>query len=225
MKRGGFVLLSWLVSYFCHGYDEIKLMAYDIPAILQADKHGEYDLIIEQVNKLQGQKWRYTIAPPARVDKMFENKLIDCILPYDKAFYFDKTAINSAPLNIAKARIYSLSNEAMSLSSLKGKIIGARTGMLYGPEFDALNLNVSYVGSIEQNIEKLLSQRIEAFVAWSPDIEAALLKKGLTLIRSEPFVIHHEAFLCHDTPISRTFIATFNNGLEKIKSAKSSPLK
>lgn len=216
MKGVLFILISSVFTIFCRASDEIKLMAYDIPAILQADKQGEYDLIIEQVNKLQQQKWRYAIAPPARVDSMFESNLIDCILPYDKAFYPGTKVINSAPLNIAKARIYSLSTESMSLNALKGKKVGARIGMLYGPEFDALKLDIKYVNSVEQNVEKLLSQRIDAFVAWSPDVEAVLLKKGLTLISSEPFVVHNEAFLCHDTPVSRAFIILFNEGIDKL---------
>ncbi|GHE84861.1 transporter substrate-binding domain-containing protein [Thalassotalea profundi] len=218
MKGGFFTLLIGMISFFCYSSEQIKLMAYDIPAILQADKQGEYDLVIEQVRQLQQEKWFYTVAPPARVDKMFEQKVVDCILPFDKAFHPNKNTINSVPLNIAKARIYSISGQFESLNALVGKKVGARTGMLYGPEFDSLNLDVKLVGHIDQNIEKLLSQRIDAFVAWSPDIDAALNKKGLTFIRSDAFIVHNEAFLCHDTPIARSFIETFNKGMSQIKS-------
>ncbi|XQW86108.1 hypothetical protein ACOYR1_05055 [Thalassotalea piscium] len=220
MKVICFVVVSWVTSFFSQAQDEIKLMAYDIPAVLQKDKQGKYDLIIEQVRIIQKQQWHYSLAPPPRVDKMFEEKMIDCILPFDKAFYSDPTVINSAPLNIAKARIYSLNNKIMSLISLKNKRVGARKGMLYGPEFDALNLNVSYVGHVNQNIEKLLSERIDAFVAWSPDVEAILLKKGLTLMRSEPFIVHNEAFLCHDSKKTRAFISLFNQGLRQLMSTE-----
>lgn len=85
--------------------------------------------------------------------------------------------------------------------------------MLYGPEFEALKLNVELVSRIEQNIEKLLSGRIDAFLAWAPDIDAVLTKKNIQLVRGKSFVIHNDAFLCHDTPKTRQFIVEFNRGI------------
>lgn len=220
MHKLFFVLMLGGISSICNASDEIKLMAYDIPSILQKDKQGEYDLLIAKVKALKKQNWKYEIAPPGRVDQMFESKLIDCILPYDKAFYYNKNTLNSAPLNKATARIYTLDKKLVKLSDLKGKRVGARTGMIYGPLFNAANLDLHYVSRIEQNIDKLLSKRIDAFVAWSPDVEAILQSKKVSLIRSEPFIIHNEAFLCHDTAKARVFIKVFNDGLAKAQSEK-----
>lgn len=221
IKAFNFLLINILISFNADASIEIKLLAYDIPSILQQDKQGEYDQLFKRVNAELKQNWTYNIAPPARVDKMFESKRVDCIIPFEKSFHPLKETINSLPLNIAEARIYSLSEEATSISWLKGKTVGARTGMLYGAEFDNIKKDkktyISLVGKVEQNVEKLLSKRIDAFVAWSPDVERAVTEKKITLSRSKPFLTHNDAFLCHDTPKSRAFIALFNRGLNKVK--------
>jgi len=191
-------------------------MAYDIPDVLQSDKQGMYDLLIEKAANNQQQRWDYTIAPPARVDEMFNQNVVDCIIPYDKSFHLNKQTINTLPLFVATARIYSRHQVIQQLQDLKGLSVGARKGMLYGPEFDQLNLNVNYVTRIGQNIDKLVSDRIDAFVAWSPDAEAAMQKKEVAFYRSEPFVAHNDAFLCHDTPKARAFVEQFNQGLKNI---------
>ncbi len=191
-------------------------MAYDIPDVLQSNKQGMYDKLIAKAASNQQQPWDYTIAPPARVDEMFNQKLVDCIIPFDTAFHQNKQTINTLPLYVATARIYSRRQIIQQLQDLKGLRVGARKGMLYGPEFDKLKLNVNYVTRIEQNIDMLSADRIDAFVAWSPDAEAAMNKKAVTFLRSEPFIAHNDAFLCHDTPKTRAFVAQFNQGLKSI---------
>jgi len=199
--------------------ETLDIVVYDIPAILQLDKQGQYDQIISAVQRQQNEQWNYTVAPPGRVDKLFDLNKADCIFPFDKRFHKNSNTVNSLPVHVAQAYIYSLPHlpPIKSLTELKGKRIGARTGMLYGPEFDKLNLDIKYVTQIEQNIDKLLSGRIDAFVAWAPDSIAAFKRKNITPTSdTRPFITHNDAFLCHDTPKSRAFINSFNKALRKI---------
>lgn len=200
-----------------HAFEEIKLLAYDIPSILQSDKKGEYDKLISKAAALENTSWHYNVAPPSRVDKMFEEKLVDCIIPYDKVFHINKNTVNTTALGVATASIFSVEKKYASLSELAHLKVGARIGMLYGAEFDKSNLTVEYVARIEQNINKLLSNRINAFVAWSPDVDAVLKTKNIKLQRSNPFVVHNDAFLCHNTDKARKFIKLFNSGMIKAK--------
>ncbi len=211
----------WLLSLiflaeFSHAFSNIKIASYDIPAIIQADGKGEYDKIFQQVNGITDSKLQYQVLPPARVDIMFNSKQIDCILPFDKKFHEDANTINSMPFSIAQAYIYSAKGtQALTLNQLKNKKVGARLGMLYGPEFDDAQLNVEYVSYIEQNIDKLNAGRIDAFVAWAPDSIQAFKNKSIgNLPHTKSFIRHNDAFLCHDTIAARKFIKTFNRGLK-----------
>jgi len=198
----------------------IKLLAYNIPSIIEINGEGKYDLLFKQVKLSAQQSWHYQVMPPARADKMFQFNKADCIFPFDKAFHNDKSTIASDYFTIAEAYIFSAEDTQpfTSLKQLIGKRVGARNGMLYGPEYNELNLNVSLVDSIEQNLEKLKSGRIDAFLAWAPDVMAFFnAKKMQPLPHAQPFVFHHDAFLCHNSIQTKQFISEFNQALLTIK--------
>lgn len=199
---------------------EMKIAGYDIPALIQKDGSGEYDQKIANIQTQLAENWQYDILPPARADKLFDAKALDCIFPYDRKFHLNKQTINSLPLGIAKAYIYSKAGTMpfKNIVQLQGLRVGARIGMLYGPEFDALSLHVEYVTTLEQNIDKINQSRIDAFVAWSPDSDAAFNNKNMApLPHGAPFVEHNDAILCHDTPKNRIFIDSFNKAILSLK--------
>jgi hypothetical protein len=198
----------------------IKLLAYSIPAILESSGKGKYDQLFQLVKHQAKRSWQYQVMPPARVDKMFEYHKADCIFPFDKAFQTDQTTISSDYFTVAQAYIFSAegSKPFTSLTQLLGKRVGVRNGMLYGPEYEKLGLKVNLVDSIEQNLEKLQSGRIDAFLAWAPDVMAFFAEKQMKpLPHAAPFVLHHDAFLCHGTEKSRQFIKEFDQALVKLK--------
>jgi len=199
---------------------DVRIAGYDIPALIQKDGTGEYDQKITNIQTKLSKTWQYKILPPARADKLFDAKALDCIFPYDRNFHPNKQTINSLPLGIAQAYIYSNagSSPIVNIKQLQGLRIGARIGMLYGPEFDSLNLHVEYVTTLEQNIDKIKQGRIDAFVAWSPDSDAAFERKKMPpLPHGEPFVEHNDAILCHDTLKNRAFINNFNQAMLSLK--------
>lgn len=213
-----FFIITWSIQAV--STDKIKLAAYDIPFILQSDAKGDYDKVFEQVKIIADRTWHYDVLPPARVDLLFDFGKVDCIVPFDKKFHHNIDTINSDHFFIATAYIYTIagSNPIDSLKQLVNKKVGARNGMLYGPEFDALNLRIEYVESIAQNIEKLNAGRIDAFVAWSPDSLAAFKEKGIEpLPHALPFITHKDSFLCHNTSQSIQFIEEFNRALKQVK--------
>lgn len=218
----GFILAYGLTStaYTQEQTQPLKLAAYDIPALLQKDGKGKYDVLIkrfgQQVNKL----WQYDILPPSRADRLFAIKAIDCIVPYDAYFSPLENVINSSPLDVAKAYVFTAEDTApiQHLAELTGKRVGARNGMLYGGEFDNKKFNIQLVEAIKQNIDKLQAGRIDAFVAWAPDVFYTFKELGMeALPHADPFVIHKDAFLCHNTPQAQQFIDEFNRGAMQFK--------
>jgi len=227
LTRSILLLLSYLFVFMClqvntasaTSTQKIAILGYDIPKLLEKNRTGEYDKILMAAFKKVSVDLTYKIVPPARADLSFDKHKVDCIIPYDKSFHKNPDTVNSLPLNIAKAYIYTDFNTLPihNISDLSQKTVGARNGMLYGKDFDQINASVQYVERIEQNIDKLLSGRIDAFVAWSPDSDKAFKLKGISpLTRGKAFMEHKDSMLCHDNEQNRAFIKELNKALKEI---------
>jgi ABC-type amino acid transport substrate-binding protein len=214
-------LLTWLPAV----HAEPRLGAYAIPGVFEPDKSGNYDKVLAKVAKDSGLKLDYVVLAPGRLETDFKDQKFDCVIPLDARFWSsnDKT-FNSEPLNVAKIYLFSRATEGpyWNLDQVKGKRIGVRRGMPYGPVFDGSGLQAEVVNDDDQNVQKLAANRIDAFLAYVPDMWEWSKEKQRPLPnhdQTKPFETHKDAFLCRDTAETRAFAKTFNDAVIKIRAA------
>lgn len=204
---------------------QLRLGAYAIPGVFESNKTGDYDKVLARLTASGGPKMDYAVAPPARIDDEFKSGKLDCIIPLDSRFWHESGKFfNSEPLNIAKIYIFSRNGEGpyTSPDQLKDKRVGVRRGFNYGPKFDAAGLKPSEVNDDNVNVEKLNGNRIDAFVAFVPDMWqwAAEKKQALPNHKADsPMETHKDAFLCIDTPATRDFVKSFDASLVKLRAS------
>jgi len=88
--------------------EKVIISAYEIKGVVEQDRSGDYDQVIQKVIRAFGQGVDYRTRPTPRANQEFENKEIDCIFPVDERFYKSQAKlVNSEPVNIAKVYIYS----------------------------------------------------------------------------------------------------------------------
>ena len=201
---------------------QTNIAVYNIKGLHNADHSGGYDRILLKA-KQQGVDLKLVHTPIIRAKHLFNTRKIDCISPSDaSADAFPFPSVQSSPLNIAKAYIFTRSNDNVisSLNGLKGKQVGIRKGLEFGGRLENQALNLEPVWDTEQNYKKLINKRIDAFIAYVPDIWGYFNSKelpGLTYDKSKPIVSYQESVACHDTPANHAFIKQLNFALQKLK--------
>ena len=66
------------------------------------------------------------------------------------------------------------------LSDLKGMKVGVRTGMPYGSRVEKAGLNLIKAKTDEANVKKLKAGRIDAFLAYTPDMMTVFQDLGMS---------------------------------------------
>jgi ABC-type amino acid transport substrate-binding protein len=204
------------------GAAEVKLGVVAIPGVLEADKSGDYDKVLARVGAVAGKPFKYVVLPPNRIEADLKSGDIDCLLPMDARYWKEKgNYVNSEPLNVAKSYFFSRQGDGpyTSLDQVKGKTIGIRTGLPYGPKLDGYT-QLAAVASDDQNVQKLNSKRIDVFLAYMPDMSiwAKEKKAALPSYKADtPFDTHRDAFLCRNTPEVQEFLKAFNPAVVKLR--------
>lgn len=202
-----------------------KLGAYAIPGVFELDKTGSYDKALARVASEAGLSLDYAVLAPGRVEDDFKQHKLDCVIPLDARFWSSaEKVINSEPLNVAKIYVFSRAGDGpyTSVEQLKGKRVGARRGMPYGPKYDGSGIKAELVNDDGQNVQKLNAKRIDAFLAYVPDMWqwASASKQPLpNHDEQQPFDIHKDAFLCRDTAATREFLKAFDAAVVKIRAS------
>jgi ABC-type amino acid transport substrate-binding protein len=201
-----------------------KIVALSIPGVFEPDKGGDYDKVLAKV-AASGVPVDYTVAAPARAEAEFKEKKVGCSTPIDVRFWPGKEKlVNSAPMNVVKIYLFSRPGEGpyTSLGQLKGKHLGARRGLPYGPKLASSGMTPELVNEDDQNVQKLQSKRIDAFLAYVPDMWFWSKDKKQPLPnhdKDHPFDIHNDALLCYDTPENRAYLKAFDAVIEKLRSS------
>ncbi|PCJ21687.1 MAG: hypothetical protein COB04_02985 [Gammaproteobacteria bacterium] len=201
---------------------EVRLGAYQIPSLLQTNGGGSYDKVLAYIERNFRYNWRYKVYPAQELDQLFAEEKIDCIFPADRNFYGVSGVIQSDYFNLSRAFIYTKPRHEVlvGVESLKGKRVGARKGISYGPEIDGAKLGLIYSRSIEQNILKLVNDRVDAFIAYVPDALHAFKSMNMEPLNhapDDPLLTIEEGFLCHNNARSRRFIRRLDIALGYIK--------
>lgn len=217
----GACLLALFSSALCA---EVAIIGTDIPGLHQKDGKGVYDIIVNEALVSKGLA-NLKVYPPARAEAEFSSCQNCCFSPANKnpEFYtYGGDVTESLPMNVAKVYIFSAPGKKTfsSYADLKGKKVGVRRGMTYGFSFDAAKLKASEANSLEQNIKKLETGRIDAMVAYVPDVYLALNDMGKGEFphkKDQPAAVHNDALVCRGVPAG--FIDQFNKNLKAITSS------
>ncbi len=204
---------------------EIQVVALKIDGLLQKDGQGLYDQVFAAVNQISGNDLTMRVVAPARSFQEFESGAAACILPanVNPDFYdFSFETVQSEPWFVAKVYLFTAagSEPVSDLSALVGKKVGIRSGMPYGNNVESAGLNLVNARTIEANIKKLAAGRIDAFLAYYPDVYAVFETVGmepLPHVVYEPIAVHEDALLCRKDMGGEAIVAKFNAALKKLE--------
>ncbi|WP_334313413.1 hypothetical protein [Psychrosphaera algicola] len=117
-------------------------------------------------------------VPMARADQMFERKLVNCIFPASTAQMPNKERfIQSKPLKTIYAYIL-VKNKALLNQSLADKNIALKRGLGFGNIRNRIFANYVELNTDELVLKMLKRERVDAIVAYLPDLIAAQHKIG-----------------------------------------------
>ncbi len=204
----------------------VTLVSPEIPHLLSAKEElqGPYNQKILQIKAFGVKAFEHRFLPPTRAYMQFDNKNFDCVFPVNNStLESNRSLLTSEALGVATAYVYTLNiNPVIKHNdSLKHIKIGVRRGFDYGGyEFDSSTRKV-VVESIEQNIQLLNLQRIDAFIAYEPDSLAIIAKyPNIKVHRDDKFSIYvqKDRIACYDSVDNQQFIADVNKALTQINS-------
>nr|WP_284676638.1 transporter substrate-binding domain-containing protein [Vibrio sinus] len=118
-------------------------------------------------------------------------------------------------MSIAKVYIFTPhgSDSITDLAQLVGKKVGARAGFPYGKKVDDSGVKLILTKSMEQNIKKLQSGRLDAIIDYTPDMYTAFDEMGiqpLSFDKDNPVEVHNDSVICKKTPETEAFIRNLN---------------
>jgi ABC-type amino acid transport substrate-binding protein len=178
---------------------------------------GIYGQRLAEIYALLAPNWQVLqqVYPPARASMLFETKAADCIVPADiKGMVDQEHRLISKPFSYASAYIFTRLDQPVvySLNELEGLVVDKRLGLTYGG-IASDNINFVSVSSIKQNLDMLYKHRIDAFIAYEPDISLFMAEHPEYQVhRAEEFIIHRqaEAMVCHKQQKTQAFLKSFN---------------
>jgi len=187
------------------------------------NKKGPYNDLMDQIKKKTPFELFY--LPPARSAKLLATKRIDCLIPGNiNQVEHPEQHVASISFNYARAHVFTNKNSPtiQSLAALDGKTLATRRGYHYGDKSFGTNIKSVKVNTIKQSILMLEKGRIDAFVAYSPDILGALKDfNSISFHYDKNFIIHQqsEQFVCQKTERNKQFIKELNKAITELKSS------
>ncbi len=203
-------------------FAEVMIYGIEIPGLHQSDGAGAYDQLITETVINSGLA-SLAVYPPAKAKNKFSECQNCCFSPANKnpEFYeFSENFTQTDPMNTAK--IYIFVNKGQPpisrLEGLQNKKVGIRFGMPYGKSFEEANLTTYTVYKLEGQVRLIQNGRIDAFVAYVPDVYKMFRELNLEPFPhnvSRPIAVHPDRLVCKGVKLE--FINIFNEMLQKQK--------
>ena len=202
-----------------------KIVAMKIDGLYQKDGKGLYDQIVAAAAKQSGQGIEIQVVAPNRALKDFESGKYACVSPANTNpdFYdFKFSTVESKSMTTAKIYIFTKagSQPITDLASLKGKKVGICKGLPYGAKVEGAGLKLIKAGSDEANVKKLMAGRIDAFLAYTPDMYTVFRAMGIKPLAhdaNKPVAVHEDTILCRKDKGGDAIVAAFNKGFQGIE--------
>ena len=225
------VLLFLLCSQNIFAHTEngyvISVGANDSDFLLSSisNKKGPYNYLVDKLKEKTASAFELIYLPPARSAMLLANKRIDCLIPGNiNQVEHPEQHVASIAFNYARAYVFTKKNRPTihSLAALDGKILATRRGYHYGDKNFGANIKNVKVNTIKQSILMLEKERIDAFVAYSPDILGAVKDfNSISFHHDKNFIIHQqsEQILCQKTQQNKQFIKELNIVITELKAS------
>ena len=204
---------------YAQGLWAVDIHRIDIEGLHQADCKGVYDQLLDLALQGGSQPTNMTFNTPEAADTAFKSCTNCCISPANDStnFYaWEGNVEQSAAMNYALIYAFSASgtDPINGLAGLKGKRIGARLGMPYGNEIEQMGLGLNKVDTIAENIHKLQTGELDAFIAYAPDVYLEFEAQNMEPLphtRKQPLAAHPDRMVCRGVP--KGFISELNSKL------------
>lgn len=195
-----------------------KLFATHLDGLIQSDGKGMYD----QVLKTMG--IAYQALPAARAEnEMVESK--GCMFPIDRRYLkINADLVQSKPIDTIPLHIYSKDGKIQTLADLKGKSLGLRHGLNYGPRVNELQRGgqkVDTAPNLESALKKLEAGNVDALIEFKVDMDEMAKKNAAFKFAAskEPVDTHADAMTCFNEPENKKLMDDFNKALDKERKA------
>lgn len=190
-----------------------EIFGLKLEGLCHEDGSGKYDKIMKELG------YTYKVYPAIRARQFMLNNNA-CLFPVDmEHLTMSKPLIQSDPFVVIDVKIFSL-NKKYTLADLPKLRVGIRHGLMYGPIVD--NLQKKYkmesVNSLEQNILKLQSGRIDAIIEFELDVAeyAQQNPKQARLVSGDEKIDSlADALVCVKNKKNESLIKNFNQALMK----------
>lgn len=189
------------------------------------NKKGPYNYLVDKLKEKTTFNFNLTYLPPARSDMLLANKLIDCIIPGNiNQVEKPEEHVSTIAFNYARAHVFTKKNRPKihSQAALDGKVLATRRGYHYGDKVFGANVINVKVNTIKQSVLMLEKERIDAFVAYSPDILVTLNEfDSINFHYDKSFIIHQqsEQIVCQKTQLNKQFIKELNQVITELKAS------
>jgi len=202
----------------------ITIYGLDIPGLHQKDGQGVYDLVLKKVSE-QGVDTKLFVLPVNRAEKLLKACKSCCLTPANKStdFYdYGDEYITTDSMFTAKIFAWTLPDTPpiSSLDELKGKRVGGRLGMPYGQTIENSSIKIVLVPTIEANMKKLKHNRLDAFIAYTPDAFTSfenMKEEVYSHAADKPLAVHHDQIVCKKSVATEDFVKNFNSTLSVMR--------
>lgn len=217
--------LAFTLSATAYGA-EYKVAAIQIDGLHQTDGGGLYDQVFSAINNTSEDQFSVTVMAPNRAFKDFEAGKYDCITPANTNPDFYQFAFETiASTAMTEAKVYLFTKKGSSpetdLSKFSDKKVGVRSGMPYGNTVENSGIKQVEGRTIEANIKKLAAGRIDAFLAYWPDVYAVFDSLGMEQLPhnpDSPVARHDDTLLCRTDKNGAAAVPAFNDGFGTLES-------
>lgn len=203
-----------IASFFAKA--EVKVAVGIIPGLIEKSLPPD-NAYMDFINRLAPVEFEF--LPMSRADKMFVTRRVDCIFPASTSFIPNpELYLQSQPVNTVEAFIFYRS-ELPENPSLDGKVIAIRRGLNFGDFIDKHNAEFVEFNSDILVLQALYLGRIDAIVAYLPDLIAAQQKAGIRQFpnydASAPIYRTVDALVCRKNVETTKIVELANQLLEK----------
>ncbi|NVK19522.1 MAG: transporter substrate-binding domain-containing protein [Methylocystaceae bacterium] len=197
------------------------MAAFKIANVLEPDGTGTYDKLLAEVTQKTGITFNIQVLPIARARESYAQGRFDCLIPLDTVFEArHQDHLTSVPFY--EANLYAITRKSdklvQSIQELQSMTVAGELGVPYTPEIDALiktNKNPTLAGAVRM----LRASRVDAIVAYTPDIQEMIEHDHITDIHfdpNSPIATYHDALTCRPTDTNLELLNKINHALLEI---------
>ena len=190
-----------------------------IPQLIgeEPSEYGPYNRVLAEFTDA---KFELIFSPPARAERLFGKKQLDCLFPASVATMPDKSQLLQSEA-IDKVKAYLFTREPYrQFRELHRISIALRRGFTYGNVKRWFPAYYVELGSDVLTLQFLHLKRVDAVVGYLPDIRSAslILAKPMPFFDVEqPVYAAADAIVCHQTPEARELIQSIDKKIVEMR--------